>query len=141
MINIITLSILAILVIIMYEYTWGYYIEGMTNDEAVANLASIYNKTNMQVTNINVSGNLTGKTINGINSKITTNTNKINAIGSKGAASSKTVTSGYWGSWRGWASCPSKHYVCGLQARVEKKQGKGDDTAMNGLQMKCCPLH
>ena len=49
---------------------------------------------------------------------------------------------GFWGSWRQEFSCPARHYVCGLQQRIEGQQGGGgpDDTAMNGLRMFCCPL-
>ena len=47
---------------------------------------------------------------------------------------------GYWGTWRQEASCPERHYVCGLQQRIEPGQGDGDDSAMNGLRMFCCPL-
>ena len=50
---------------------------------------------------------------------------------------------GYWGTWRQEFSCPERHYVCGLQQRIEAWVGAGrgeDDTAMNGLRMFCCPL-
>lgn len=50
----------------------------------------------------------------------------------------KTVHPGHWGSWSGYMYCPANHYVCGARARVEKKQGSGDDTAMNGMQLLCC---
>ena len=33
--------------------------------------------------------------------------------------------------------CPEKHYVDAFQARIEEKQGKGDDTALNGLRFRC----
>lgn len=49
---------------------------------------------------------------------------------------------GYWGTWRDEFFCPDRYYVCGLQQRIEGRQGggSGDDTAMNGLRMFCCPL-
>lgn len=43
-----------------------------------------------------------------------------------------------WGTWRDVTYCPDDHYVCGLSQRVESKQGKGDDTAINDLRMWCC---
>ncbi|MCX4244783.1 M57 family metalloprotease [Paraliomyxa miuraensis] len=45
-----------------------------------------------------------------------------------------------WGSWNSWKQCPSGTAVCGLRSRVESYQGDGDDTAMNGLDLKCCNL-
>jgi len=45
-----------------------------------------------------------------------------------------------WGSWRGATYCPDNHYVCGINQRVEGRQGKGDDTAVNDLQIYCCPF-
>jgi hypothetical protein len=47
---------------------------------------------------------------------------------------------GYWGSWGAWATCPAGSYVCAAQVRIEGKQGGGDDTAMNGIRLKCCSL-
>ena len=45
---------------------------------------------------------------------------------------------GPWGSWKKVSYCPTNHYVCGLQQRVEKKQGSDDDTALNAVNMVCC---
>jgi hypothetical protein len=45
-----------------------------------------------------------------------------------------------WGAWRGMKSCPSGQAVCGLSAYVEDSQGSGDDTALNGLKIACCPF-
>ena len=47
---------------------------------------------------------------------------------------------GYWGTWWGWTDCPQYTYVCGARVRIEGDQGGGDDTAMNGIQLKCCSL-
>ena len=33
--------------------------------------------------------------------------------------------------------CPEKYYVDAFQARIEGKQGSGDDTALNGLRFRC----
>lgn len=46
----------------------------------------------------------------------------------------------HWGSWRGVTYCPNNHYVCGINQRVEGRQGNGDDTAVNDLQIYCCPF-
>jgi hypothetical protein len=44
-----------------------------------------------------------------------------------------------WGNWLGMAVCPIGTYVCGLRDRFENAIGTGgDDTAMNGIRMKCC---
>ncbi|MEN8129824.1 MAG: hypothetical protein ABFS45_06440 [Pseudomonadota bacterium] len=44
----------------------------------------------------------------------------------------------HWGRWRGVTYCPDSHYVCGINQRVEGRQGNGDDTAVNDLQIYCC---
>lgn len=44
-----------------------------------------------------------------------------------------------WGSWGDWAQCPASTEICGLKVRVEEAQGDGDDTALNGLVLECCP--
>ena len=46
---------------------------------------------------------------------------------------------GPWGTWYD-ASCPVNHYVCGLGQKVEPRQGRDDDTAMNAVRFKCCAL-
>ena len=33
--------------------------------------------------------------------------------------------------------CPTDSYITSMNARVESRQGDGDDTAMNGVQMRC----
>jgi hypothetical protein len=50
----------------------------------------------------------------------------------------QTVEEGLWGDWRGMKMCPEGKYVCGLEARFERDQGKNDDTALNGIRMTCC---
>lgn len=46
---------------------------------------------------------------------------------------------GDWGKWHD-ASCPVNHYVCGLGQKIEARQGRDDDTAMNAVRFKCCAL-
>lgn len=43
-----------------------------------------------------------------------------------------------WGTWSSWQNCPSGQIICGIQTRVEGKQGKGDDTALNDAIFYCC---
>ena len=46
--------------------------------------------------------------------------------------------SGYWGKWAPvFSTCPAGSYAYGFRVRVEKKQGKGDDTALNAIQLRC----
>ena len=47
------------------------------------------------------------------------------------------VQEGLWGNWTDMKMCPAGSYVCGLQTRFEGQQD-GDDTALNGINMKCC---
>lgn len=50
-----------------------------------------------------------------------------------------------WGTWGAYQKCPDKviagkHYITaisGLRTRIEKKQGDGDDTALNGVEYSC----
>jgi hypothetical protein len=49
-------------------------------------------------------------------------------------------TNGRWGSWGSQVLCDGGTAVCGLQTRVEAKQGSGDDTALNGLKVFCCSM-
>jgi len=45
-----------------------------------------------------------------------------------------------WGDWGEWAECPGGTVACGLAVRVEPELGRsGDDTALNGLKVECCP--
>ncbi len=48
---------------------------------------------------------------------------------------------GDWGDWQArvsWASSDPNFYACGVTIRVESDQGKGDDTAMNGVKFIAC---
>ena len=46
-----------------------------------------------------------------------------------------------FGSWGEWAQCSNGEYVCGIQQKVEPYQGgNSDDTAVNGVRIRCCPL-
>lgn len=43
----------------------------------------------------------------------------------------------HWGSWTQSYHCPYGQAVSGLTTRVESDQGRGDDTALNGLRLIC----
>lgn len=49
----------------------------------------------------------------------------------------KTVWNGYWGDWQR-QRFQVRGVVCEAAARVESRQGGGDDTALNGLKFKMC---
>ncbi|MFQ3247709.1 MAG: putative 3-demethylubiquinone-9 3-methyltransferase (glyoxalase superfamily) [Arenicella sp.] len=43
------------------------------------------------------------------------------------------------GVWHAVSYCPTDHYVCGLQQRVEERQRPGgDDSGVNSVKMVCC---
>lgn len=49
------------------------------------------------------------------------------------------VHKGYWGDWKTEVKFENK-YVCGAQTRFEGNQEGGDDTALNGIKLRFCPL-
>ena len=42
-----------------------------------------------------------------------------------------------WGDWS-TRSCPYGTRICGIQTRVEPRQDDGDDSALNGIKLRCC---
>jgi Vitelline membrane outer layer protein I (VOMI) len=48
---------------------------------------------------------------------------------------------GQWGTWtRDWLTGPPNSAICGVRAKVEPEQGKGDDTALNDLEFTWCKI-
>jgi hypothetical protein len=45
-----------------------------------------------------------------------------------------------WGEWMDIRTCPADSAICGLETRVESRQGSGDDTAFNDVRFYCCTL-
>jgi hypothetical protein len=42
------------------------------------------------------------------------------------------------GAWRGPFACPAKSAFCGLSLWYQPPQDDGDDTALNGIRLRCC---
>eukprot|EP00727_Mastigamoeba_balamuthi_P003517 m51a1_g13162 hypothetical protein (491) ;mRNA; r:59615-62286 len=42
-----------------------------------------------------------------------------------------------WGEWSQEYLCPPGHAVSAIQTRLQPRQGRGDDTALNGIRMRC----
>ena len=45
-----------------------------------------------------------------------------------------------WGTWdsKTYKKCSFGYQFCGVQSRIEKNQGNGDDTGMNQMKFLCC---
>jgi vitelline membrane outer layer protein 1 len=43
-----------------------------------------------------------------------------------------------WGNWGDWRFCPAGTLVCGMSLKIEGRQGNGDDTGLNDVQLYCC---
>lgn len=46
-----------------------------------------------------------------------------------------TVAGVYWGDWGNVECCPAP--VTGFKLKTERPQGRGDDTALNSISLKC----
>jgi len=50
------------------------------------------------------------------------------------------VENGISGDWGSMVMCPDNFHVCGLKAQWKYNVGGWDDTAMNGLAVRCCSI-
>jgi hypothetical protein len=66
----------------------------------------------------------------------------INVQGQLNIASTPLVrtfeVAGHFGEWEGPYFCAAGEFVCGMDFRLEAYQGSGDDTALNGVRVRCC---
>ncbi len=67
-----------------------------------------------------------------------TSANDLNCKCSNGETLNGDGTS--WGNWNAWSS-PCRNGIMAIQTRVEKSQGRGDDTALNDVQFTCFLKH
>ena len=76
--------------------------------------------------------------------KPTPTTSSVGTISPVGPAAGTQISfsnSAPWGSWSDPVYCPEGQYVLyGLRQKVERSQGKGDDTGMNAVAFYCRPL-
>ena len=47
------------------------------------------------------------------------------------------ATNGFWGNWEKVSTCPDGHFVYGYRLRSEEQQNRGDDTALNDIELRC----
>ena len=48
-----------------------------------------------------------------------------------------TATATFWGDWGKVEYCPEGKWAVGFKLKTERSQGDGDDTALNGIALKC----
>ncbi|KAL5252678.1 hypothetical protein ACHWQZ_G015450 [Mnemiopsis leidyi] len=49
-----------------------------------------------------------------------------------------TPNMGPWGTWWGRKSCNEGQRICGIKTQMEPILGDGDDSALNGIELRCC---
>jgi hypothetical protein len=49
-----------------------------------------------------------------------------------------SATGTAWGDWKPKRMCGQGYKICGFRIRFESDQGEGDDSAMNGIEVRCC---
>lgn len=88
-----------------------------------------------------VKGNIEGKVSSRFDSRLTNIENYTKKIRQSNTGQLIEIKGGApWGNWHPATYCPDNFYVCGLQQKVEPKQGNNDDTGLNSIKMACCPL-
>jgi hypothetical protein len=47
------------------------------------------------------------------------------------------IPAGIWGDWGKVEFCPNEEHAVGFKLKTQQPQGVGDDTALNGIALKC----
>ena len=132
----IILIVIVIILFVFYDPIYKKFIETFTQvstDEAIKNVASLYNTGKMDVSSANITGDV----------EIGGNLSVTGKVGSE-----KTTTSLLWdggpgeyktAAWNKTAQCPSGYYACGYQKKTEPQMAMGASNNL-GERLICCPF-
>ena len=84
--------VILLLILVLIYYKLNKKKENLTNDEAITNLASLYNNSNMTVTNMSVTGNIVARDYSGNNIDLSGNLNVGGNVNSNGNLTIKNIS-------------------------------------------------